>query len=505
MVSIMFLEMKNITKKFGPVTAVDNVNFSVGKGEIHGLLGENGAGKSTLMNVLAGTFPQTGGEIYLDGSLIQGMTAKKAFSLGIGFVHQELNLINDLKVYENLFLGEEIKNKWGTLNKKRMKKEAKEVLDRMNLDLDPDVKVAYLDTSVKQLIEIARALLFNCKLIIMDEPTTALTNKEINNLFDIMRDLKNQGVSMIYISHKMPELFTICDKYTVLRDGKFIQTGFFKDIDEKIATQLLVGRSLVGEAINKPPVTGDAYLSVKQLNRDKYFKDISFDLKKGEVLAITGLHGDGRGELAEALFGARKIESGTVSIEGKDVNYRSIKNVMRSGIGMVPRDRKERSIVKDLSIVNNMATAFFVTNHRSLFIKKKQTDEIFERNQKITDIKVGSRHDLITSLSGGNQQKVIISRWLEINSNVYILDNPTQGIDVGAKFEIYKIINALAEKGKSIIVFSSEFPEIYKVADRCLVMYKGQINAELNREELNEMDVMYYATGSNLEGIKNEA
>lgn len=501
----MFLEMKNITKKFGPVTAVDDVSFSVSEAEIHGLLGENGAGKSTLMNVLAGTFPQTSGEIYLDGNIIQGMTAKKAFSLGIGFVHQELNLINDLKVYENLFLGEELKNPWGTLNKKLMKERAKEVLTRMKLDIGPEMKVAYLDTSVKQLIEIARALLFDCKLIIMDEPTTALTNKEIDNLFDIMRDLRSQGVSMIYISHKMPELFTICDKYTVLRDGKFIQTGFFKDIDEKIATQLLVGRSIINEAIHKPPVTGDVLLKVEALTCEKYFNDISFELKKGEVLAITGLHGDGRGELAEALFGARKIQSGKVSIAGKLINFKNIKNVMRNGIGMVPRDRKERSIIKDLSIVNNMSTAFFITNHKKLFIQKKQMDEIFERNQKSTEIKVGSRHDLITSLSGGNQQKVIISRWLEIDSDVYILDNPTQGIDVGAKFEIYKIINALAENGKSIIVFSSEFPEIYKVADRCLIMYKGHINAELNREQLNEVDVMYYATGSNLEGMKNEA
>jgi len=498
------LEMKNITKKFGPVVALDDVSFSVEEAEIHGLLGENGAGKSTLMNVLAGTFPPTSGEVFFNGQHLTGLNAKKSFALGIGFVHQELNLINDLKIYENLFLGEEIINKWGTLNKPLMRIKSKEVLKKMNLDISPDLQVAYLDTSVKQLVEIARALLFDCKLIIMDEPTTALTNKEIENLFSIMRKLKNDGVSIIYISHKMPELFAICDKYTILRDGKFIQSGFFKDIDEKIATQLLVGRSLLEVEITKEAVTGETILSVKDITCKGYFENISFDLKEGEILAITGLHGDGRGELSEALFGARKLDSGQVFLRGEKLNFRHISNIIKKGIGMVPRSRKERSIIKDMSILNNMATAYFVGKHKKVYISNKDTDRLFEENQKKTAIKVGSRDDLITSLSGGNQQKVIISRWLEINSDIYILDNPTQGIDVGAKFEMYKIINGLAENGKSIIMFSSEFPEIYKVADRCLVLYKGKINAELNRSQLSEVDVMYYATGSNMEGIKNE-
>ena len=500
----MFLEMKNITKKFGPVMALDDVNFSVEKGEIHGLLGENGAGKSTLMNILGGTFSPTSGEVYFNGQQLVDMNARKAFQMGIGFVHQELNLINDLKVYENLFLGEEIKNKWGTLNKPLMREKAKEVLKKMNLDISPDAQVLYLDTSLKQLVEIARALLFDCKLIIMDEPTTALTNKEIENLFKIMRKLKEDGVSIIYISHKMPELFTICDRYTILRDGKFIQAGYFKDINEKTATSLLVGRTLVDEEIQKYDVTGEVLMKVDGITCDGYFRDISFDVKRGEVLAITGLHGDGRGELAEALFGARKIESGHVEFAGEKLNYKHISNIIKKGIGMVPRNRKERSIIKDMCIVDNMATAYFIANHKKLYISKKETDRLFERNQKKTSIKVGNRNDLITSLSGGNQQKVVISRWLEIDSDLYILDNPTQGIDVGAKFEVYKIINNLAEQGKSILVFTSEFPEIYKVANRCLVMYKGRINAELSRQGLNEVDVMYYATGCNMEGIKNE-
>jgi ribose transport system ATP-binding protein len=500
----MFLEMKNITKKFGPVTALDDVSFFVEKGEIHGLLGENGAGKSTLMNILGGIFQPTAGEVWLNGQQMLDMNARKAFQSGIGFVHQELNLINDLKVYENLFLGEEIKNKWGTLNKPLMREKAREILRKMNLEINPDTQVAYLDTSLKQLVEIARALLFDCKLIIMDEPTTALTNREIENLFSIMRKLKEGGVSIIYISHKMPELFAICDKYTVLRDGKFIQSGNFKDIDEKTATHLLVGRSLVDEEIKKKEVTGDVVMKVENISCGSCFKEVSFTVRKGEVLAITGLHGDGRGELAEALFGARKLDCGQVVFKGEKINYKHISDVIRRGIGMVPRNRKERSIIKDMCIVNNMATAYFVAKHKKLYISRRDTDRIFEENQKKTAIKAGNRNDLITSLSGGNQQKVIISRWLEVDSELYILDNPTQGIDVGAKFEVYKIINSLAEQGKSILVFSSEFPEIYKVADRCLVMYKGRVTAELSRDELNEVDVMYYATGCNMEGIKNE-
>ena len=495
--------MKNITKRFGPVLALDDVNLSVEKGEIHGLLGENGAGKSTLMNILGGTFSANSGQVYFNDQHLMDMNPRKVFKVGIGFVHQELNLINDLTVYENLFLGEEILNKWGTLNKTQMRLRSKEVLNKMNLDIDPNTLVSSLDTSVKQLVEIARALLFNCKLIIMDEPTTALTNKEIGNLFNIMRKLKEHDVAIIYISHKMPELFAICDKYTVLRDGKLIQSGYFNEIDEKIATQLLVGRKLLDQEIHKTDIEGPVSFKVSAISCQDYFKDISFEVRKGEILAITGLHGDGRGELAESLFGARKLDAGYVEFNGVRINYKHISSVIKRGIGMIPRDRKERSIIKDMSILNNMATAFFISKHKRLIISNSETNRLFDENQKKTAIKVDNRHDLITSLSGGNQQKVIISRWLEIDSDLYILDNPTQGIDVGAKFEVYKIINTLAEQGKSIIVFTSEFPEIYKVANRCLVMYKGRINAQLTRAQLNEVDVMYYATGSNIEGINH--
>jgi len=497
----MILEMKNISKSFGPVTALDCVNFMVGDAEIHGLLGENGAGKSTLMNILGGALQPNEGQIIIDGQLIEDMTIHKSNVLGIKFIHQELNLVNDLTVFENLFLGQEITNRAGMLDRKTMIARSRAVLERIKVDIDPLDVVESLEPSRKQLVEIARALLFESKLIIMDEPTTALTNKEIDILFDIMRSLKSHGLSIIFISHKMPELFAICEKYTVLRDGKFIESGYFKDINEQKATNLLVGRSIVDNQHIKEDFKGDVVMQVAGLTCKGHFKDISFDLRAGEVLAITGLHGDGRGELSEALFGARHVESGTVTVHGKQLKLGNIREVMKAGVGMVPRNRKERSIIKDMSILNNLSIAFFIAKHNKSFINKKEEAERFRRNQKITNIRVGDMDDDITSLSGGNQQKVIVSRWLELNSDIYILDNPTQGIDVGAKFEIYKIIDELARSGKSLIIFSSEFPEIYKIADRCLVMYEGHVNAVLDREHLTEINVMYYATGANKEGI----
>ena len=494
----MIIEFKNIYKNFGAVQALTDVSFSIGEAEIHGLLGENGAGKSTLMNILGGVLPPTSGTIVIDGTSYTHLTPHQAVELGISFIHQELNLVNDLKVFENLFINRELTKGKIYLDKKEMIKKSHEVFKRMNIDIDPTLFVRELDTLEKQLVEIARAILFESKLIIMDEPTTALTDKEINNLFTIMRELKKNGISCIYISHKMPELFAICDKYTVLRDGKFIDSGFFKDINENRATELLVGRKIIEDKdIHRNQIDTEVVFEVQDLSCPPYFNNISFNVKKGEVVAITGLFGDGRGELSEALFGARKVSSGKILKNGKQLNLSSIKSVMKSGVGMIPRNRKERSIIKDMNILNNVSIAHFTSQHKKLLIRNKEEIERFEKNQKVTNIKVGSPKDPITSLSGGNQQKVIFARWFELDSDVYLLDNPTQGIDVGAKFEIYKLINYLAEQGKSIIVFSSEFPEIYKICHRCIIMYRGEINKIFKHNELNEVDMMFYSTGSN--------
>lgn len=495
----MLLEMRNISKYFGPVEALKGVSLSVNKGEIHGLLGENGAGKSTLMNILAGTYPASSGEIYFDGKKYENLTAKKTQKMGIRFIHQELNLVNDLTVYENLFLGEEITDRFGFLNKKMMIRKSEEVLKRMSLDIDPLIEVGFLETSRKQLVEIAKALLFDAKLIIMDEPTTALTNREIEMLFVLMRKLKSEGVSMIYISHKMPELFSICDKYTVLRDGKFIENGNFKDINERRATELLVGRKIVDEKIEREKISDKILMEVKNISLREKFENISFNLRKGEVIAITGLHGDGRDYLAETLYGVHKLDTGEVIVKGEKLSYKSIKDTVNHGISMVQRNRKERSIIKDMSILDNFSIGRFAALHKKIFVNDNEELKKFNISKQEMSIKIGHYNDYITSLSGGNQQKIIIGRCLELGTDIIILDNPTQGIDVGAKFEIYKIINELAKEGKGIIIFSSEYPEIHKVADRCFVMYKGKINKELSRNEFSEINIMHYATGANLE------
>lgn len=500
----MLTEMKGIVMDFGPVRAVDHVDLTVRSGEILGLLGENGAGKSTLMNVLAGTFPPTQGEILLDGKRVSLHSAQHAMHLGIRFIHQELNLCNDLNVFENMYLAQELRTKGGLLDKKKMADNCRAVFERMHVDIDPRAEVGRLQASEKQLVEIARALLFKCDLIIMDEPTTALSNREIENLFVIMRQLKQEGVSFIYISHKMPEIFEICEAYTVLRDGKLVGSGLINEVDEERVTEMMIGRTLKDDDFaNKPCyATQEVVLKAEGISGEN-FEDISFELHRGEVLAFTGLQSSGRDQLADALFGVIP-HTGVLTVRDKPMNHAGIRAFMRNGVAMVPRARKERGILNDLSIYDNMSMGFFNTRMKAPLIRPKEERERFKRQQEAMQIKAGDPKNPITSLSGGNQQKVILGRWLEANAEVLIFDNPTQGIDVGTKFEIYHLILRLAQSGKSVLVFSSEFPELFKVADRCVVMYKGRVNAVFGRDELTEKNLMYYSTGSNLEGSKHE-
>ncbi|MBK5200674.1 MAG: sugar ABC transporter ATP-binding protein [Spirochaetaceae bacterium] len=494
----MFLELKNIKKNFDAVQALDGVDLKVGQGEIHGLLGENGAGKTTLMNILAGSFPPKSGDIIIDGKIIEKMTPKKAMDMKIRFIHQELNLCNDLKVYQNMFLGEELYTKVHFIDDKKEITRAQKVLDSMNSHIVATDKVESLVTAEKQLVEIAKSLLFNSELIIMDEPTSALNNCEIEELFEIMRDLQKSGVSFIYISHKMPEIFGICNKYTVLRDGKFIESGNIKDIDEHIATKLLIGHSLSAldeKFVKESHQSDEVFLSVKGITGDG-FNDVTFDLHKGEVLIVTGLQGSGCSELSMSLFGAGNITEGSISVKGKDIKNNSIKVAMESGIGLIPKNRKERGILPDLSIKDNMSLAYYTVKHHKLFVDEKEEDERFFRQQIKMNIKVASQENVITSLSGGNQQKVIFGKWFELDSDVMIMDNPTQGIDVGAKFSIYEIIGNLAKSGKALLVFTNEYPEIHRIADNIIVLYKGRIKGRLNRSEMSEISIMEYSTGT---------
>ena len=494
----MILEMKHISKTFGAVQALKDVSFSVGPGEIHGLLGENGAGKTTLMNVLAGTFAPDAGSIVLDGAPIEGMTPRKAAELKIRFIHQELNLCNELTVFQNMFLGEEYTKYSWKVDRKRELKHAQKVLDSMNSGIDASLLVSELDTAEKQMVEIARALLFSSEIIIMDEPTTALNNREIEKLFSIMEQLKKEGVSFIYISHKMPEIFRICDRYTVLRDGLFIQSGAIQDIDEHQATELLIGKRFVQAHIKDGipvSITDEEVLVAKNVS-GRTFSDISFSLHRGEILVVTGLQGSGTDELATALFGATSLSGGTVQGPKGPLNMKDICKVMKGGVGMIPRNRKERGILPDLSIRNNNSLAYYIAKHTKFFVRDAEEKSRFEQSRKRLGIKVDSDLDLITSLSGGNQQKVILSRWLQNDADVYIMDNPTQGIDVGAKFSIYKLIVELASQKKGVIVFTSEYPEIHQISDRTLVLYKGRLAATLGRDELSEVAIMEYSTGT---------
>ncbi len=495
----MLVEMKGIVMDFGPVRAVNNVDFAINTKDIVGLLGENGAGKSTLMNVLAGALQPTKGEIFIDGKKVHIANAHVAGKYGIRFIHQELNLCNELTVVENMFLAQEI-TKNGITQTKEMINRCKEVFERMNININPMSYVSDLQAAEKQLLEIAKSLLFKSELIIMDEPTTALSTNEIENLFNIMRQLSEEGVSFIFISHKMPELFEICKTYFIMRDGNYVSQGNFKDIIESEITEMMIGHNLAEDSFdNKENYSKDkVVLSVKNFSSE-LFHDINFDLHAGEIIAITGLQGSGREAIADALFGAEKY-TGTIQINDEEMKKGSkIINFMKRGVALVPRMRKERGIFNDLSIYDNMSMAFINTKLKKLLISDKDESERFIRQQSAMKIKVGNPNNPITSLSGGNQQKVILGRWLEADAGIMLFDNPTQGIDVGAKFEIYHLILELARQGKGIIVFSAEFPEIYKVADRCLVLYKGEVMKEMNREELNEKDVMMYSTGVNKE------
>lgn len=494
----MLAYLQDIVVDFGAVRAVNHVNFSLESGEIKALLGENGAGKSTLMNVFAGTFKPDSGKIFIKDEEVSFSNTMQAMQKGIRLIHQELNLCEDLKVYENLFLAQEIPAAFGLLNEKGMIKKAEEVFKRMGADIDPTALTSKLQTAEKQLVEIARALLFNCDIIIMDEPTTALGGKEIDKLFSIMRTLQKQGVGFVYISHKMPEIFEICESYTVLRDGKWIADGKIKETNEKQIADMMTGRALLNEdfAERLSHKKEDVILSVKNLSCEGC-SNISFDLYKGEILAVTGLQGSGRDQLADALFGVIP-HSGSITKQGKLVKG-NVKQFLKSGIAMVPRNRKERGILNDLNILDNLSMGYINTRFKGLLISLKNEKLRFKKQQEQLSIKAENPNLPITSLSGGNQQKVILGRWLEADADILLFDNPTQGIDIGTKYEIYKLMLSLAEQGKSIIMFSSEFAEILKVADRCLIMYRGQENVILPRESITEEALMYYSTGTSIE------
>ena len=494
----MSLEMLGIEKSFGASPVLKGVDFSVADGEIRALLGENGAGKTTLMNVLGGVIQADAGRIRLNGKEVHFATPRQSQDAGIAFIHQELNLVNDLSIYENLFLGRELR-KGAFIDRKAMIDKSAEVLARMDVEVDPRTLLGELDASYKQIVEIARALLTEARIIIMDEPTTSLTEVEIERVFRMMRTVKEQGVSIVFISHKLKEVLTICDSFTVLRDGEMVQNGSVAGVTELMLANWMVGHDVRTEKLERAVNLGEEALRVEHLSRGRQFRDISFSLKAGEILGFTGLLGDGRSELFQAIFGCTTDYEGTIYVRGRRMQMHSTTTAYKAGIGYVPRNRKENGIVKDMTILENGSLVIYRALAKGGLINHKRERSQMEQNVRDLSIKMNELSDLITSLSGGNQQKVVLAKWLSAAPKILIFDNPTQGVDVGAKEEIYDIILRLAESGVAVCVLSSEAQEIIRLSDRALVMYHGIVQGELTGADLNEQNIMVLATGGTLE------
>ena len=487
------LEMKDIHKAFGANEVLKDVSLSIEEGEVHALLGENGAGKSTLMNILTGVVSYDAGDIVFDGKRYPEPTIQMMEDAGIAFVHQELNVINDLTVSDNIFLNREIR-KGVLLNKAEMVRKTQQLFSDLGVDIDPNAMVSELNTAEKQLLEICRALYVDAKLFVLDEPTTALSNDEIRHLFSIIRNLKKQKKSFIFISHKMPEIFDIADRYTVFRNGEMISSGYIKDTDPHAVTSDMVGVKLAEEDLYTPRPLGETVLELRHLSGIG-FEDINLEIRKGEIVAFTGLAGCGASELMHAMFGSGVTDTGEILVEGRPLAG-SVNRHMRSSLALLPSNRRENSVISDLSILENYAIAKQSITGNKPMINRKNDIKNFVADKEKLNIKAEDYNDSIDALSGGNKQKVFIGRWLYTGSDILLFDNPTQGVDVGAKAEIYKLILQFAQEGKTIIINTLEIPEIQKVADRCVIFYEGRIVKQLKHEEVNEHDVMLYSTSA---------
>ena len=489
------LKMEHIHKSFFGVKVLDDVSLTIRPGKVHALLGENGAGKSTLMNILSGIYTRDEGTVTFEGKELPNGSISASENAGIAFVHQELNIFNDLEVYENLFLGKEITGFGGKLDKKAMISEAEKLFAEMGVPLQPRMLAGDLVTGAKQVLEIAKALYSKAKLIILDEPTTALSNNEIEHFFGLIRSLKEKGTAFIFISHKMPEIFSIADEYTVLRNARFISSGQIKDATPLSITRDMVGETYANEDVYVRRELGDVLLQADHLSGTN-FSDVSFSCRKGEILGFTGLQGAGCSEVLQTIFGALPIQGGSLMVSGETISQENIHKAMTRGIGMIPANRKENSVIPDMTLLENTYISRHTIDTKNPSINKKNEQTRFDGFRNTLNIKANRSDDLIVSLSGGNQQKIILARWLDTDAQILLMDNPTQGIDVGAKEEIYRLILKLAESGKTIIVNTLEIPELKKIADRCIVFYHGKIAADLPHAEIEENKVMMYSTGA---------
>jgi len=493
---IPILEFSHITKQFPGVRALDDVSFRIKRGEVHCLLGENGAGKSTLMKILTGVYHADSGEVLINGEKVVIEDILQAQRRSIGTVFQENSLIPHLSVAENVFLTREIKNKAGLINWKKMHSECERWCAELGVKLDPKTRVNQLSVAQQQVVEIVKMFSQDPQIVILDEPTSSLSDNEIDNLFEIVKRMKKKGITFIYISHRMEEIRRIGNSGTVLRDGRFvaaIEDVKKIDIDEIIA--LIVGRALEEKFPKRDTAIGEVLMEVKELTIPKLITNINFDVKKGEVLGFAGLVGSGRTTTAKAVFGALKRTSGKVYVAGKEIGLKSPHDAIKNGIGLLPENRKEEGLILTKSVAWNTIFASLEKYKKGCFISTKNEKKDVEGYKKQLNIKTPSLSRAVKYLSGGNQQKVVFAKWLCADSNIYIFDEPTRGIDVGAKSEIYHIINLLVAKGNAVIVISSELPEILGICDRVAVFHEGRLTGVLDRKDATQEAIMHYALG----------
>lgn len=488
------LELSSITKKFPGVLALDQVDFNLKEGEVHALVGENGAGKSTLIKIISGVHKKDGGEIKFKGQSVDIKGPKHSRRLGISVIYQEFNLVPYLSISENIFLGREDMKGQTIIDKKEMYQKSKKILQDLGIDIDPNTQIADLGVAMQQMVEIAKAISMDSDIIIMDEPTAALGDNEIEELFKTIDNLKEKGISVIYISHRLKELWQVADRVTVFRDGQYIATHPISETDKDLLITEMVGRELKEQFPERDAEIGEEILSVENLNRGDLLKDISFSLKKGEVLGFAGLVGSGRTELMRCIFGADKMDSGKISIDQKEAKIENPRSAIESGIGFITEDRKKQGLVLVRSVKENISLTDLSQVMNGMILKDDKDKKLAQEYIEKLNIKTPGEEQEVQFLSGGNQQKVVLAKWLIRNTKILIFDEPTRGIDVGAKKEVYSLINQLAEEGVGIIMVSSELPEILGMSDRIIVMNHGEIAGQMDIEDANQENILSLAT-----------
>ncbi len=494
----MQIEMRGIDKSFGGNAVLKDAGFLLDHGEIHALMGENGAGKSTLMKILTGVYTRDAGTVLVDGQEVCYKNPQEAERAGIVFIHQELNVLFDLTVEENMFLGKEIKKGFGVCDKKAMRQEVKKILDRLGVEIDPGQRMNELSVGQQQMIEIAKALMVDAQVIIMDEPTAALTQSETTVLFQVVNSLREKGVSIVYISHRMEEIFELCDRITVLRDGSYIGTKEIKKTDMNDVVKMMIGREIGERYPVRDVKIGDVAFEVKGLTCPGVFQNVSFQVHAGEVLGVSGLMGAGRTEIMQAIFGNMPHVSGEIYLNGKQIVNRNPQEAMKNGIGFITEDRKVEGLMLEESIMKNISIANLGRISSYGVLKKESEDGLVKRGIEELHIKCfGPQHEC-NNLSGGNQQKVVFAKWIYTEPKILILDEPTRGVDLGGRRIIKKKINDLAEKGVAIIMVSSELPEVLGMSDRVMVVHEGRVTGMLMKEEANQENIMILATGGEL-------